>query len=61
MDEFVKRMIDKTGIDEKTADKVLDFLKDNLDDVVKLFGKGGGAIDSVTDALGGLLGGKKKG
>ncbi len=60
VDDFVKQLMDKTGIDEKTADKVIDFIKDHLDDVLGMFTKEGSALDSVGDALGGLLGGKKK-
>jgi hypothetical protein len=62
MDEFIKVMAEKVGIDEATAAKVVEFLKENADQIPALLGKTG-LIDNLPAGLGdklqGLLGGEK--
>ena len=53
MEDFLNKMVDKVGIDKATAEKVMDFLKDNADDAVKYLQKSG-----VADRLPGGLGDK---
>jgi hypothetical protein len=33
MDQFVKGLVDDVGLDQKTAEKVFDFVKDHWDEV----------------------------
>ncbi len=55
MDEFVKKMVDKVGIDESTAMKVIGFLKDHADEAVGYLQKSGVA-DKLPGGLGDKLG-----
>ena len=55
MDEFVKKMGDKVGIDQATAMKVIDFLKEHADDAVQYLPKSGVA-DKLPGGLGDKLG-----
>lgn len=56
MEELIKKMIDKVGIDRATAEKVMAFLKDHADDAVELLSKSG-LKDKLPGGLGGKLGG----
>ena len=51
MDEFIAKMSEKVGIDKKTAEKVVAFLKDHADDVGKYITESG-----LKDKLPGGLG-----
>ena len=51
MDEFIAKMSEKVGIDKKTAEKVVGFLKDHADDVAKYITQSG-----IKDKLPGGLG-----
>ncbi len=33
MEEMIKQLVEKTGIDEATANKVADFIKDHISDI----------------------------
>lgn len=56
MEDFVKKMIDKVGIDQATAEKVVAFLKEHADDAVALLSKSG-LKDKLPGGLGDKLGG----
>ena len=58
MEEFVNQMVAKVGIDKATAEKVIAFMKDHVDDVLPLLQKSGIADKlpgPVGDALGKLF------
>jgi hypothetical protein len=55
MEEFIEKMMVKCGLDRATADKVVDFLKDNADDVGKYVAKSGLA-DKLPGGLGDKIG-----
>ncbi|MBN2406025.1 MAG: hypothetical protein JXE06_10650 [Coriobacteriia bacterium] len=54
MEEIMQQLMAKTGIDEATATKVVDFLRENWDDVAKWIGgeKLGDMKENVTEAMG---------
>lgn len=56
MEELMKKMIDKVGIDRATAEKVIAFLKDHADDAVEALSKSG-IKDKLPGGLGDKLGG----
>lgn len=56
MEELMKKMIDKVGIDRATAEKVIAFLKDHADDAVEALSKSG-VKDKLPGGLGDKLGG----
>jgi hypothetical protein len=58
MDEFINQIVSKTGISREQAEKVLNFLKENADQLPKWIGQAGIA-DKLPGGLGGLFGGKK--
>jgi len=51
MEELIEKMSRKVGIDKATAEKVVEFLKDHVDDVLPLLEKSG-----LKDRLPGGLG-----
>ena len=55
MDDFVEKMSEKVGIDQSTAKKVVDFLKDHADEAVAYLQKSGLA-DKLPGGLGDKLG-----
>ncbi len=66
MEEFINQLTSKTGIDRATAEKVVNFLKDNPQELTKLLGNvtdklPGGIADKLPGGLGGMFGGKKEG
>ncbi len=58
MDELVNQLVSKVGIDKATAEKVVNFLKENVTQVPKWLGQAGIA-DKLPGGLGGMFGGKK--
>jgi hypothetical protein len=54
MDEFIAKMSEKVGIDKKTAEKVVDFLKEHADDVAK-YVTSSGVKDKLPGGLGKLF------
>ncbi len=62
MDDLVNQLVSKVGIDKATAEKVVNFLKDNVDEVPKWLGQAG-IMDKLPgglgNALGGFMGGNK--
>lgn len=60
MEAILNQMVEKVGIDKATAEKVLNFLKDNAGEVTKWLQSDGakGIIDKAKGTLGGMLGGK---
>jgi hypothetical protein len=68
MDEMMQQLMAKTGIDEATATKVVGFVQENWDDVVKWIGgeklddvkeRAGEVFGDVKDKLSGMFGGDK--
>jgi N-acetylglucosamine kinase-like BadF-type ATPase len=57
MEEFAKQLAAKVGIDEATATKVVAYITENWDDVVKWMRDE--KLDDVKDRLGGAVGGIK--
>lgn len=55
MDDFVKKMVDKVGIDQATAMKVIGFLKDHSDEAVEYLKKSGLA-EKLPGGIGDKLG-----
>ncbi len=65
MENFVSELAERVGIDQATAEKVVEFIKENIHRLPELLGSangagndGGGLLDSITGQLGGLLDGK---
>lgn len=65
METFVSELAERVGIDQATAEKVVEFVKENIHRLPELLGSasgpsstGGGLLDSITGQLGGLLDGK---
>lgn len=56
MEEFVNGMCEKVGIDRETANKVVDYIKDNADKLPQLLGQIPGA-SGIMDKVGGMFGG----
>jgi len=56
MEDFIKKMQDKCGIDRATADKVVAFMKDHAEDVTK-FVADHGVLDRLPGGLGHKLSG----
>ncbi len=64
MDDLIKGMVEKVGIDEATAMKVVDFLKEHADQLPALLSSSGiadslpdGIKDSIPGGLGNMFGG----
>lgn len=55
MDQLVKMIADKVGLDEEMAAKVAEFIKDHIHELPGLLG--GAGLDGLKDQAGGLLGG----
>lgn len=55
MDQLVKMISDKVGVDEATAMRVVEFIQEHMDEIPALLGKGG--LDGLKEQAGGLLGG----
>ncbi len=58
MEDLVNKLVSQVGIDKATAEKVVNFLKDNASEVPKWLGSAGIA-DKLPGGLGGMFGGKK--
>ena len=56
MDELIKGLIEKTGISEEQAAKVIEFLKENAGNLPQLLA-GGDIKSAIADKLPGGLGG----
>jgi hypothetical protein len=50
MEEFIEQLIAKTGLDRGMAEKVVDFIKENTNEIPKLLG------NNFTDKIPGQLG-----
>ncbi len=62
MEDLVNQLVAKVGIDKATAEKVVNFLKDNVTEIPKWLGQNDmakGVLDKLPGGLGGMLGGKK--
>lgn len=55
MDELIKMLADKVGLDEATAGKVAEFIKDHIHEIPGMLG--GAGLDGLKEQAGGLLGG----
>jgi hypothetical protein len=58
MEEMINQMVAKVGIDRATAERVVQFLKDNADELPKWLGNIG-LPSGILDQVSGLFGGKK--
>ena len=63
MDAIIAGLIEKVGLDEETAHKVIEFLKEHADELPALLAKSGladqlpeGVADAIPGGLGGLFG-----
>ncbi len=54
MDELIAGLTEKVGLDKETADKVINFLKENADEIPGWLAKAGIA-DKLPGGLGDLL------
>ena len=54
MDEFVNQLVAKVGIDKATAEKVVNFVKEHIDDIPQWIGKS--EIMDKLPLVGGLFG-----
>ena len=54
MEDFIKGLVEKVGISEEQAAKVIDFLKENADKVPALLASSG-VKDKLPGGLGNLL------
>lgn len=62
MDEFVNQLMSKVGLDKATAEKVVAFLKDNVDEIPKWLGSNDmakGIMNNLPGGMGQMFGGKK--
>jgi hypothetical protein len=62
MEEFINKMTQQVGIDKATAEKVIAFLKDNMDELPKLMNNEQvkGMMNNLPGGLGGMFGGGDK-
>lgn len=61
MEELVKQLVEKVGIDQATAEKVVSFLKQHASEVPGWLSNGAAQdmLKKATGGLGDILGGKK--
>ncbi len=61
MDDLVNQLTSKVGIDKATAEKVVNFLKDNASQIPKWLGSDAakGITDKLPGGIGDMFGGKK--
>lgn len=57
MEEMANKLIEKTGIDRNTANKVVEFLKEHASEVPGWLQQAG--LGGVADKVGGMFGGDK--
>lgn len=63
MEDLVNQLVAKVGIDKATAEKVVNFLKENATQIPKWLGENEmakGMLDKLPGGLGGMLGGNKQ-
>jgi hypothetical protein len=60
MEEFIQKLTSKVGVDRETAQKVFEFLKENVSQLPRWFGGEGGSVaDKLKGGIGGALGGQR--
>ncbi len=68
MDQLIKLLQEKTGVDDATANKIADFIKNHMDELPKLLSGDladkassflGGNSDNLLESAKGFLGGNK--
>lgn len=57
MEEMISKLVEKTGIDQETANKVVEFLKEHASEIPGWLGQVG--LGDVADKVGGMFGGDK--
>jgi len=57
MEELIKNLAERVGISEEQASKVVDFLRENLDELPKMLGADSDMFQNLSDKLQGFLGG----
>ena len=55
METLIAKLIEQVGLDEGIAQKVAEFIKNNMGDIPSWLGEG--ALDKLPGGLGNLLGG----
>ena len=60
MEDFVKRMADRVGIDEEQAAKVVEFLREHLDELPAMLSADSDFFRSISDRVRGFLGGDEE-
>jgi hypothetical protein len=63
MDQLIKMISEKVGVDEATAERVVGFIQEHIHELPGLLAQGGasGLADQAKGLLGGFLGGDKPG
>ena len=57
MEDFIKQMADRVGIDEQQAQKVVEFLREHLDELPAMLSADSEMFQSLSDRFKGFLGG----
>ena len=60
MEDFVKRMADRVGIDEEQAAKVVEFLREHLDELPAMLSADSDFFKSISDRVRAFLGGDEE-
>jgi hypothetical protein len=57
MEDFVKQMADRVGIDEQQSQKVIEFLREHLDELPAMLSADSELFRSLSERFSGFLGG----
>ena len=57
MEDFIKQMADRVGIDEQQAQKVVEFLREHLDELPTMLSADSDMFKSLSERFSGFLGG----
>ena len=58
MEDLMDKLVEKTGIDRETANKVVEFLKEHAAEIPGWLGQVG--LGGITEKVGGIFGGDDK-
>ena len=56
MEDFIKQMADRVGIDEQQAQKVVEFLREHLDELPAMLSADSHMFKSLSERFSGFLG-----
>ncbi|MEO7453704.1 MAG: hypothetical protein ABIV13_02955 [Fimbriimonadales bacterium] len=57
MENFIKQMADRVGISEEQAGKVVEFLREHMDEIPQMLSADSDFFKSMSDRVKGFLGG----